>query len=810
MTMKRNYLPSTILLVSTFISGFILSSSTTSADDVVDQVNISVPISCSLEGTGMNSHNATINNGTYNSAIGETTMKAFCNDNEGFAIYAIGYTDDTDGKNVLASSTLGSSYDIATGTATSGNTSNWAMKLSSTITNPTPTYPITIENSFDSFHNVPNEYTLVAKRTSGTDIGTEAEGSTLKSTYQAYIAPTQTASTYTGQVKYVLVHPHLAPEPILDTQTEIIFNGNGLTFPNGLSTNRVVYEKVCTTDAGYVSSNYQERMTPNINTGGVQNGSYQLNEPLTQPITISNADKLKIVIEYGISDAMIAVITGTWDGENEPDEYKYIGSYSEGEDTYIIDGDTATFFMNSWNEAEVGYDFGFYAKVYPIYDEEVEGTTYEVFDEECNIVPQIGAYAETTTWNDFWYMMEDGYMSSYYDENEIKWFIEEHQEYLGGQTLTLYAYNPNTIVYDGNNATAGTMEDFSTTIDGNTSDDKAVLFAPNYYRTGYGFAGWSTDQNATVNGNSKIYGPSEIVTGDEIFSNGTHQVTLYAVWVPTNGTMQNFSCSSLSSGEVTALSDSRDTNVYTVGKMQDGKCWMMENLRLDAANSLDSTKAQGYGGNFVGLADPEDENFTSYSTTANSLYSTSNITGDNQSNRFPRYNNNHTKIGGTNASGTPLVPIPDYNMRNEEPVQWYGYGNYYTWAAAIADTTDYTTETNTTTSICPSNWHLPTTTESNELIEAFGGIGSQATQNNETILRQYNSYPNNFVYSGYYVQQQAQQYGDDLGEYWLSTNKNNTSSYELYLQNYSYGSYIHPTSDNGRKYTARPVRCIAN
>ena len=153
--MKRKYLPSAILLVTTFISGFMLSSSNTLADDVIDQVNVTVPISCSLEGTGMNSHNANINNGTYNSAIGETTMKAFCNDNEGFAIYTIGYTDNTDGNNVLTSTTLGSNYDIATGTATSGNTSNWAMKLS-TVTNPTPTYPLTIENSFDSFHNVPN------------------------------------------------------------------------------------------------------------------------------------------------------------------------------------------------------------------------------------------------------------------------------------------------------------------------------------------------------------------------------------------------------------------------------------------------------------------------------------------------------------------------------------------------------------------------------------------------------------------------------------------------------------------------------
>ena len=215
-----------ILIITTLLSGTILASTLVSADNdsVVDEINITVPVSCSISGTGMNSHNATIANGQYNSAIGETTIKAMCNDSEGFAIYAIGYTDDTDGNNVLISSTLGSTHDIATGTATSGNTSNWAMKLTA-ITSPTPTYPIVIAGSTDdtdkeqddpdysAFQEVPGDYALVAKRKSGTDIGTSAEGASFKTTYQAYISPTQPAGTYTGQVKYTMVHPHNATAP---------------------------------------------------------------------------------------------------------------------------------------------------------------------------------------------------------------------------------------------------------------------------------------------------------------------------------------------------------------------------------------------------------------------------------------------------------------------------------------------------------------------------------------------------------------------------------------------------------------------
>ena len=176
-------------------------------DTVADEVNVTIPISCTLSGTGMDSHVTELQNTESDSAIGEIVMKAYCNDSNGFSIYAIGFTDDEYGKTVLTDSSLASSNDIITGTSTSGPTSNWAMKLS-TITSPTPTFPITIQNSFDAFHNVPSTYTKVAERTSSTDIGTGAEGSTLKSTYQAYISSTQSAGTFVGQVKYTLVHPY--------------------------------------------------------------------------------------------------------------------------------------------------------------------------------------------------------------------------------------------------------------------------------------------------------------------------------------------------------------------------------------------------------------------------------------------------------------------------------------------------------------------------------------------------------------------------------------------------------------------------
>ena len=230
----------TTLTITTLCCGTILSSTTISADSdtVVDQVNITIPISCTLSGVGMTSHNAEIANGTYEDDIGTTTLKAFCNDNEGFAIYAAGYTGNEIGEtnsNKLVGNPAGIG-NIDTGTATSGNTSNWAMKLETT-TSPTPTYPITIDNGFTSYSSVPNQYTKVAHRDSGTDIGASATGASLTTTYAAYMSATQGAGTYSGQVIYTLVHPstHAAP---------VVCNPNATT----------IAEVKCMQDFGNVSS----------------------------------------------------------------------------------------------------------------------------------------------------------------------------------------------------------------------------------------------------------------------------------------------------------------------------------------------------------------------------------------------------------------------------------------------------------------------------------------------------------------------------------------------------------------------------
>ncbi len=223
-------LSSGLLTGITLISAFILSSSPISAtgEDVTytsTSANASVVVSaaCTMTGSGMNSHTAEVPSGTYRADIGTTTIKVTCNDPHGFSIYAIGFSNDeyTGTNHTKLIGTNDNTKTIATGTATSGSTSNWAMKLA---TNSGATYPITLTNGYGSYSNVPDTYTKVAQRTSQTDIGTGAVGAELTTTYAAFISSTQQPDTYVGKVRYTMVHPYDAPTPEIQPTPPVTCN----------------------------------------------------------------------------------------------------------------------------------------------------------------------------------------------------------------------------------------------------------------------------------------------------------------------------------------------------------------------------------------------------------------------------------------------------------------------------------------------------------------------------------------------------------------------------------------------------------
>ena len=358
------------------------------------------------------------------------------------------------------------------------------------------------------------------------------------------------------------------------------------------------------------------------------------------------------------------------------------------------------------------------------------------------------------------------------------------------------------------------------------SDNSNVMLNPsNFSRTGYGFAGWSDAYDYATNPNAHFYGPMEdITTPSDLTTKG---LSLYAVWIKSAGSIQNWTCpnnTTMPIGTVTALTDQRDNNTYAVAKLADGKCWMIENLRLDntAEHNSDGALARGYGtsttyGNFSGLAEPESANF-SYSNVANSLYysgtqegtATVNIGTNESKYRFPRYNNQNTTSRSDNSAGN--------NYENT-----YSYGNYYTWTAAVADTTNYNNNNTsvTNTSICPAGWHLPTGGSSaNSTNSDFWQLGvslmgfdpannenyttSETNSNSKTALQMIRSYPNNFIRSGY-ISDSSISGRYSLSVYWSSTTSSSSKAYR-FLEN---GQLVYPgTNSVIDKNTGFAIRCI--
>ena len=435
-----------IFLSLTILSGVCLASNTTSAtssNTSTDNVAITIPIACTLVSSGNNSHSTNIVNGTYATDIGTTTLKVTCNDNQGFAIYAVGYTGDEIGatnSTKLVGTPASSNTTIDTGTATgpvnNNDTSNWAMKLNTT-TSPTPTYPITIDNSYNNYNIVPASYTKVAHRDSGTDVGTNAIGSTLTTTYAAYISKLQYPDTYTGQVKYTLVHPSTAPapRPQVSKTIEVTYDSSVLYFDSESTQkqNVVTYSATCESDI----RQFDIYKTSNLNDAGVQNGAYST-QNIIDSRTYSDASKIKVVVDYGFT-ANTGEIIIAGDNMQRYEIYSETDNIS-GTQTYTLDGNHAAIYIYTWDTENLvsGYDYGAYITVYPL-DENDDEMEFEVFDCEWTAID--GEYLEPRAsaqgWLEYWYHTHTD--SLFYEQGVLRYLTEHFGDFDNTDSITFYA-----------------------------------------------------------------------------------------------------------------------------------------------------------------------------------------------------------------------------------------------------------------------------------------------------------------------------------------------------------------------------------
>ena len=724
--MKINaVLITSILITTTLLSGTILASTLVSADNdsVVDEINITVPVSCSISGTGMNTHNANISNGLYVPDIGSTTLHAFCNDNEGFAIYAAGYTGNEVGgtnSNKLVGTTASSNATIESGIATTaGNPdiSNWAMKLAitqdsgdTTGTNafaidsapnvdlPSQAEQSATQASFSQYHVVPNEYTKVAHKNSGTDMTESTGGVKLTTTYAAYISKTQAADTYSGQVIYTLVHPSTAPAPVGAGKVGVTYHANGSTFTGGGTTNNVVYAA----NPMYIATTPLIAKSPNVADDGTKNTAYASDVRTVAPITATGASKMKVVVQYGVSaDTGLLVVPEYWNGDGYPSTYEMISNGSNNAfntATYIFDGDSITMYMENFagSTPTTDYDYGFWAQVYPIYTTEQSGT--ESTDEFTTFAADTGTYATTTDWYGSWYADINGEHYDFMNEAEVTSFLSDNISTLSGSTIDLY----RSLTFDEAYAKA------------------------NKTQTGGHYS--QQDLNKNI-------------------------------------------CQIVAMGQNSTVKDVRDNNTYMIGRLKDGNCWMLDNLALDPT---DSTTAQNMNESNTNATAAAINNLLNggSSTTGWSNTAVANVTTDFSENDSvqPRINN---------ASKNTLVTSYGPASTNGQAK----VGIYYNYCAASASTYCYEggqgvdvpdTLIDASQDICPANWRMPTGGDSGEYYTLSQMYGSDATDTNSL---QYNL---STSLSGYYVSSSAGNQGS-FGEWWSSTYYNSDSMYHLHV-----------------------------
>lgn len=370
-----------------------------------------------------------------------------------------------------------------------------------------------------------------------------------------------------------------------------------------------------------------------------------------------------------------------------------------------------------------------------------------------------------------WNTEDDGSGDSYLPGGEL---LVDGELDESGNTVTLYAIWEENACPSGNICYAGNGDDRTGAMANQSASSNAsvVLLAPNFSKPGYAFLGWNTNKN----GGGTLYGAQGTIRTGDLSSEG---LTLYATWLASSGTLQNWTgCSAMSTGDVVALSDFRDGQVYTVAKLADGNCWITANLRLDLSSAkLSAANTNSPTSSFVASAKVSSQTAT--------------MCGDNTQSCIDRVAYNTSSINRGLA--------PSYNAETSTN-SWYSYGVYYNWFTATAGNGTYDNTTGSVSGdICPAGWRLPTAGTGGEYVAMNVAVNSGSTTS-DLGLR---TYPANFVYSGDYNQTKSTGRGR-YARIWSATAVSATTAYRFGLGE----GQVTPVKYYN-KWDAFAVRCVA-
>ena len=275
----------------------------------------------------------------------------------------------------------------------------------------------------------------------------------------------------------------------------------------------------------------------------------------------------------------------------------------------------------------------------------------------------------------------------------------------------------------------------------------------------------------------------------------TGTVNFYAVTNPgPDNTMQGFAagnasttCTAMSTGDTLKLKDSRDDTEYNIGKLADGKCWLLDNLALDLTNStvLNGMSESNTNASNTTLGYLKGTTTRDPSTDADGQYATAGVANWTSSTDY--------------SYSAPLVNLTNKDIVPTDTISTaggYKVGGYYNYCAASAGSYCYGNESsgNATEDICPKGWRMPTGNTSGEYQALYDNASYNTFDNYRTALH--------LPLSGYFYDGSADGQGS-YNSFWSSTRYGNYSMLNLHLDPGS----VYPASYNGRDYGGS-VRCV--
>ena len=735
----------------------------------VDSVSIEVPVACTMTSTVNTAHTATANVGTYQENIGETTFNVICNDANGFSVYAIGYTNDEFGNTTMKPSILPDTNAIATGTATSGNTSNWAMKLTAV----TGDYSPTLETGFNAYHAVPAEYTKVASFASNTDSST---GSSFKSTYAAFVASAQPADTYTGKVKYTVVHPAAAAAPMSSiSQVTTMQEFSGMSLEEKTS---VVASMVEETD--YTLLDIRDNKTYHI--AKLKDGNVWMMEnldlgrtDLTVDLTSENSNISETISantfnnwrktsgsESYTSSEFVPLSTSNTTNNLDTDPISD-SAYGTLYNYCAVSGETV---CGSSNEKSALYDIcpagwrlptggsgdnAEFKNLYSTYGSSYSKMRTSIADGGLAFTLAgyfISSVSNQGTFGHYW---SSSYGNSIYMSNMELYesgvsYARGDNRYYGFSARCILKKPAHNLTFTyGAGVSSVTFNGVAVQNGGVVRVEEGIPYSIIINMIeGYDLLNWSVTSGTLSGSTSKM--PSYAI--------GFEDATLTANTMPTIQGIDSANCTATAS----QVMDSRDKHIYTIQRLADGRCWMMENLEFGRNGSTGS-------------------------------FSTSNTNAPD----IVGYYNNWKKTAITSTDTAGVLVLED----GTDSTSGAPYGVLYNYYAASAGTISGSNNDNAINDICPAKWRLPTGGNNGEFNALYNTYHSSA--NMRASIANDGA---QFTLSGRFSGTASSDIGTN-GYYWTSKYYDSSDMYIMTINESGVSFDGHSSRNNGAS-----IRCI--